>query len=117
MLLDSARPALRGVWRAVRVLAPEELIASKLFVSRRERFDGADIVHIIYGTRGELDWNRVLSLSRQALGNCVLGDRAFQYVYPAHVGYIPGAVWDDLLARFALRQWNTPIRTHNFAAA
>ena len=24
----------------------------------------------------------------------------FQYVYPAQAGYIPRAVWDDLLARF-----------------
>ena len=38
-----------------RVLAAEELIASKLFVNFRERFDGADIVHIIYGTRGRLE--------------------------------------------------------------
>src|SRR6266481_1698099 len=42
-----------------RVLAPEELLASKLFVTRRERFDGADIAHVIYGTRGKLDWARV----------------------------------------------------------
>src|SRR5689334_6311106 len=34
---------------SVRVLAPEELIASKVFVTRRERFDGADICHVIYG--------------------------------------------------------------------
>ncbi len=43
-----------------RVLAPEELLASKLFVTRRERFDGADIAHVVYGTQGRLDWNRVL---------------------------------------------------------
>ena len=24
----------------------------------------------------------------------------FQYVYPAQAGYVPRAVWDDLLARF-----------------
>jgi Nucleotidyl transferase of unknown function (DUF2204) len=41
-----------------RVLAAEELLISKLFVTRRERFDGADIVHIIYATRGNLDWGR-----------------------------------------------------------
>ena len=39
---------------SVRVLAPEELIASKIFVTRRERFDGADICHVIYGTRGKV---------------------------------------------------------------
>lgn len=43
-----------------RILAPEELLVSKLFVTRRERFDGADIAHIIYATRGQMDWNRIV---------------------------------------------------------
>ena len=47
---------------STRVLAGEELIASKLFVTRRERFDGADVAHVIYGTQGKLDWQRVLQL-------------------------------------------------------
>jgi hypothetical protein len=46
-----------------RVLAPEELLASKLFVTRRERFDGADITHIIFASRGHLQWDRVLQLA------------------------------------------------------
>src|SRR5205085_3570088 len=45
-----------------RVLAAEELIASKLFVTRRERFDGADICHVIFGVRGKLDWQHLLNL-------------------------------------------------------
>src|SRR5882672_221233 len=45
------------------ILAAEELLASKLFVVRRERFDGADIAHIIYATAGQLDWSRILELS------------------------------------------------------
>jgi Nucleotidyl transferase of unknown function (DUF2204) len=45
-----------------RVLGAEELLASKLFVQFRERYDGADMVHIIYATRGNLDWQRILSL-------------------------------------------------------
>ena len=34
----------------------EELVASKIFVAKRERFDGADIAHIIYGTYPRFDW-------------------------------------------------------------
>ena len=83
-----------------RVLAPEELIASKLFVTRRERFDGADIVHVIHGTRGNLDWSRVLALAGKHWGVVFWAIVLFQYVYPAQAGYIPRAVWDDLLARF-----------------
>jgi Nucleotidyl transferase of unknown function (DUF2204) len=46
----SSPAVIHGV--ATRVLAPEELVASKIFVLRRERFDGADIAHVIYGTYG-----------------------------------------------------------------
>lgn len=83
----------------VKVLAAEELIASKLFVTRRERFDGADIVHVIHGTRGQLDWQRLMDLAGEhwevVLWHLVL----FQYVYPAHTEYVPCAIWDELLGR------------------
>jgi hypothetical protein len=82
-----------------RVLAPEELIASKLFVNFRERFDGADIVHILYGTRGRLDWTRLLSLVgchwELLLWELVL----FRYVYPAKQEYVPREIWKKLLSR------------------
>lgn len=82
-----------------RVLAAEELLVSKLFVNFRERFDGADTVHIIYRTRGKLDWDRVLQLIgpnwQILLWTLVL----FQYAYPDATGIVPQAVWDDLLAR------------------
>lgn len=83
----------------VKVLAAEELIASKLFVTRRERFDGADIVHVIHGTRGKLDWRRLMDLAGEhwevLLWHLVL----YHYVYPAHTGYVPREMWDDLLDR------------------
>ncbi|HZP22400.1 MAG TPA: nucleotidyltransferase [Terriglobales bacterium] len=82
-----------------RVLAPEELIASKLFVNFRERFDGADIAHILYGTRGRLDWPRLLSLVgvhwELLLWELVL----FRYVYPAKQQFVPREIWDTLLSR------------------
>ncbi len=83
-----------------RVLAPEELIASKLFVTRRERFDGADIVHVIHGTGGTLDWNRVLQIVGEHWQIVLWAMILFHYIYPAHGQFIPRAVWDDLLGRF-----------------
>jgi hypothetical protein len=82
-----------------RVLAAEELIASKLFVTRRERFDGADIVHVIHGTQGQLDWHRVLNIVGEHWMIVLWAMVLFQYIYPAHCDYIPRAVWDDLLGR------------------
>lgn len=81
------------------VLAPEELVASKLFVTRRERFDGADVVHVIHGTKGNLDWERVLSLVGDHWGIVLWAMMLFQYTYPAQSNYIPRSVWRDLLGR------------------
>jgi hypothetical protein len=82
------------------VLAAEELLASKLFVMRRERFDGADIAHIIYASRGSLDWNRVLQLVGEHWEILLWMLILFRYVYPAHTDYVPQALWRDLLTRF-----------------
>ncbi len=82
-----------------RVLAPEELIASKLFVTRRERFDGADIAHVIHGTRGKLDWDRVLTLVGEHWEVLLWAMILFRYVYPAHQDYIPRSIWNDLIGR------------------
>jgi hypothetical protein len=85
---------------SVRVLAPEELIASKIFVTRRERFDGADICHVIYGTRGQFDWQRLLGLIGEhweMLFWCLV---LYHYVYPANSDYVPDEIWQELLHRF-----------------
>lgn len=83
-----------------RVLAPEELIASKLFVTRRERFDGADIAHVIHATKGQIDWERILAIVGEhweiLLWNLIL----FRYVYPACTAYVPFGLWNDLLTRY-----------------
>ena len=66
-----------------RVLAPEELLASKLFVIRRERFDGADIAHIVYASKGQLDWVRIMQLTGDHWEILLWALMLFRYVYPA----------------------------------
>jgi hypothetical protein len=83
-----------------RVLAAEELIASKLFVTFRERFDGADIAHVIHGTKGNLDWQRIMHLVGDHWEVLLWAMMLFHYIYPANTDYIPRAIWDDLLTRF-----------------
>ena len=96
-----------------KVLAPEELLASKLFVIRRERFDGADIAHIIYSSRGSLDWDRILKLVGEHWEILLWTLMLFRYVYPAHSNYVPQALWRDLLARLQ-RDITTPDGTAKF---
>jgi hypothetical protein len=83
-----------------RVLAAEELVASKLFVNFRERFDGADIVHVIYGTKGRIEWSRLLQLVGDHWELLLWELILFHYVYPFKQDYVPRAVWDELLSRF-----------------
>jgi Nucleotidyl transferase of unknown function (DUF2204) len=96
----ASRSQVFGV--SARVLAPEELIASKVFVTRRERFDGADICHVIYGTRGQFDWQRLMALMGehwQMLLWCLV---LYQYIYPGHCDCVPANIWEELLSRFKM---------------
>jgi hypothetical protein len=98
--IDRACPAeVCGV--SSRVLAPEETLASKLFVTRRERFDGADIAHIIFTARGKLDWGRILQLAGEHWELVLWSLLLFKYIYPAHIKYVPLKLWDDLMGRLA----------------
>ena len=83
----------------VKILAPEELIASKLFVTRRERFDGADIAHVIFCARGKLDWLRVVDLVGEHREMLLWMLILYHYIYPAYAEYVPQALWNDLLGR------------------
>ncbi len=97
--IERARPAVVfGV--ETKVLAAEELIASKFFVTRRERFDGADIAHVIYGTQRKMDWDRVLSLLGEHWEIVFWALVLYRYIYPAQTHYVPARVWDDLIGRF-----------------
>jgi hypothetical protein len=87
---------------SVRVLAPEELIASKIFVTRRERFDGADICHVIYGTKGKFDWQRLMSLIGDHWEMLFWSLVLYHYVYPANSDYVPAQIWQELVQRFSV---------------
>jgi hypothetical protein len=97
--IQRAQPAIvMGV--ETRVMAAEELIASKLFVTRRERFDGGDIAHVIYGSKGKIDWDRILALVGEHWEVLLWALIFFRYAYPAHSGYVPFKLWEDLLTRY-----------------
>jgi len=83
-----------------RVLAPEELVASKIFVARRERFDGADIAHIIYSTHGSFDWTREMELVGEHWEMLLWSLVLFRYAYPAQSHHVPSKIWRELLRRF-----------------
>jgi hypothetical protein len=77
----------------------EEMIWSKAFVQERERFDGADVMHLLRAVGSALDWDRLLMRFgehwRVLLGHVVL----FGYIYPDQRQQIPRPVVDELMRR------------------
>ncbi|HEY5752159.1 MAG TPA: hypothetical protein VIT21_03345 [Chthoniobacterales bacterium] len=87
--------------RKLRLCPPEEIIWQKAFIMERERFDGADVLHLLRGCARSMDWPRLLGRFadnwRVLLSHLIL----FGYVYPDERELIPARVLDDLLARLA----------------
>ena len=55
-----------GCWTSLVKLVPaEEMIWSKSFIMERERFDGADVAHVLYCRAADLDWERLLRRVRR----------------------------------------------------
>lgn len=97
-----------------RVLGAEECIATKAFVAFRERFDGADVVHLIRMCGPQLDWGRILQLMGPHWELLYWSLILYAYVYPAHTNVVPETVWRTLSQRFAdglsCRDKNAPFR-------
>jgi predicted nucleotidyltransferase len=83
----------------VKLCAPEEMIWMKSYIMERERFDGADIAHILQSCAGNLDWAHLVRRFgpdwRVLFSHLVL----FGYIYPGERDKIPAAIMDDLIAR------------------
>jgi hypothetical protein len=83
----------------VRLTPAEELCWSKGFVLERDRFDGADIAHVIRGWGDRLDWRRLLERFgphwRVLFAHLVL----YGFVYPKEQSQVPAWVLDELLLR------------------
>lgn len=80
----------------VKLVPPEEQIWSKAFVMDRDRFDGADVAHLILARGHQMDWPRMLRRfnghERVLFAHLVL----FGYIYPADRDQAPMWVMNQL---------------------
>ena len=96
--------ATRGdvLGRAVQFVPAEELAWTKLFVMERERYDGADVAHLLRLRAERLDWKRLRRRVgdnwRVLLSHLIL----FGFIYPAEQARVPAPLLDELLRK--LRQ-------------
>jgi hypothetical protein len=80
----------------VRLSPAEEMLWSKAFVMERERYDGADVIHLIHALGPELDWNRLLH--RFGHHQLILMSHLilFLFVFPSDSERVPSWVWSEL---------------------
>ena len=85
----------------VRLCAPEEMIWSKGYIMERERYDGADVAHILRSCAESLNWERLLQRFdphwQLLLSYLVL----FGFIYPSERHRVPAAVIKRTVAAHA----------------
>src|SRR6059058_4233212 len=88
----------------VKIAPVEELVWQKSFVMERERYDGADVAHIIRSCAETLDWDRVMlrfePYWQLLFAHLVL----FGFIYPSERQRIPARVMSELIERLHQEQ-------------
>lgn len=83
----------------VKIAPAEESLWSKAFVMERERYDGADVAHIILLHGPNLEWQRILDRFgrhwRVLLSHLVL----FGFIFPSLRENVPAWVMNELMQR------------------
>lgn len=103
---NNAQAEVLGV--PVRIANVEDGLLSKAFIMERERYDGADIAHLLQANAEHLDWAGLIERFgthwRVLLAHLTL----FGYIYPGERHRIPGWVMEQLTARLAQESVQPP---------
>lgn len=91
----------------VRLCPPEEIIWSKSYVQERERFDGADIAHLILKSGRAFDWDRLIRRFGEHWRVLLAHLVNFGFVYPGERDIVPERVIVELTGRL-LREASEP---------
>jgi Uncharacterised nucleotidyltransferase len=86
----------------------EDSLLSKAFIMERERFDGADIAHLLQATAERLDWAGLLERFGPHWRVLLAHLSLFGYVYPGERHRVPSWVMDQLLERLAAETHQPP---------
>ena len=87
------------------VIPAEEMIWSKAFIQERERFDGADIHHLLRCKGAQLDWEHLLRRFGDRHWEVLLVHLiTFRFSFPCHKEQVPRWVMEELLGRMRRRE-------------
>lgn len=111
---DNTQAQVLGV--PVRLANIEDSLLSKAFIMERERYDGADIAHLLHANAQHLDWAGLLERFgpnwRVLLAHLTL----FGFIYPGERHLIPSWVMETLVARLAAETRCPPAQDHRVCA-
>ena len=96
---DNPQAVILGV--PVRVANMEDGLLSKAFIQERERYDGADIAHLLQANAERLDWRGLLERFGRNWRVLLAHLTLFGFIYPGERHRIPAWVMQELLARLA----------------
>ncbi len=95
------------------IAPPEELIWSKAFVLERERYDGADVAHLLRSVGPQLDWARLLRRFDRYWEVLLSHLMLFRFAYPGDRDVVPGWVMRLLMSRVSRSvrdgNWKEPL--------
>jgi hypothetical protein len=92
----------------VKFIPAEELFWCKVYVQNRERFDGADLNHLVVRYGKQMDWKRILQRMDPHWHLLLSAVINFQFCYPSEfMDIIPKWLFDELIKR-AQEQYDLP---------
>ena len=83
----------------VLIAPPEEMIWSKAFVLERERYDGADVNHLLRCAGREMDWDRLLFRFERYWEVLLSHLLLFRFAYPSDRAVVPDWVMIELMQK------------------
>lgn len=89
---------------SIPMISLEELILSKIYVARMDRFDGADIAHLIRGSQGRVDWTRILRALGVDQPLLLWHFIFFQLIYPGLTRFLPTTLMDEIYGAMRKRR-------------
>jgi hypothetical protein len=94
---EDHRARIHGV--EVALVPPTELVWSKCFVQNRERFDGADVAHLILKQHEQIDWKRLLAYMEPYWEVLLAHLLNFRFIYPSEREAVPRWLFHELVDR------------------
>jgi len=87
------------------IVPAEEMIWQKAFIQERERFDGADIHHLLRCKGAQLDWDHLLWRFGERHWEVLLVHLiTFRFAFPSDKDQVPERVMRDLVGRLERRE-------------